>query len=376
MRRNHLQAGMLAVAYLFATESFSRTIWVYGLANAQDYAGKGHGKYYIQLGSFNDKLNAYRYSTSIQAKTKYKVKIELKNRNYLVIVGPLKSAAEVREVGMKFRPTERVKSVVVTKSKSGKKVGVVKTVYETKPKTVVLPSQFVGEVKPDHSGWYISADFGAQWNSLGNRMLVYNGSDFPPPENVDLYFVNQNHQYIVAVSGGYRWERDCKWLPAYSLGLRYKHVFAKNVGQSIMQYSEPDFLNYTYDWKIYSDVLLASTKLNIVQYKRFLPYVTGGVGGARNKAGSYKETANPGITPRISPGFANKSTARLAYNVGAGIDFQVTPQILMTMGYEYQNLGNVSSGSGVYTWAGQALNLGSYQSNAALLSVSYLLGER
>ena len=375
MRRKPLQAGMLAVAFLFATESFSKTVWVYGLAKAQDYAGKGYGKYYIQVGSFDDKLNAYQFSRKLQAKTKYKIRVELKNKHYLVVVGPLKSAVEVRALGMKFIPTVRVKTVVVKKAKHGKKGSVVETVYVEKPaETAELPSQYVGEQKPSNRGWYVSADFGAQRNSL-NNMHVFNGSDFPSPENFDLFSVDNNYQYLLALSGGYRWERDCWWLPAYSLGMRYKHVFGRNVGEKIMQYSDPEFLNYSYHWRIYSDVLLASTKLNIVQYKRFLPYVTGGVGGAINKAKSYRETALPGITPRISPAFGNSNSTKLTYNVGAGVDFQVSPQVLMTLGYEYQNLGKVSSGSGLYTWAGQALNLGSYQSNAALLSVSYLLGE-
>lgn len=53
---------------------------------------------------------------------------------------------------------------------------------------------------------------------------------------------------------------------------------------------------------------------------------------------------------------------------------QVIPQFIISVGYIYQDLGPVSSGTRVETWSGRSLNAGSYRSNEVLVTATYLFG--
>jgi opacity protein-like surface antigen len=122
-------------------------------------------------------------------------------------------------------------------------------------------------------------------------------------------------------------------------------------------------------------VLMIATKLNLIQFNQISPYVTGGVGVAFNRGANYSETALENVTPRVSPAFDNHTNTKFTYSVGAGLDWQVSPKLILSLGYQFQDLGSVSSGTGTGLWAGDALRSGSYRSSSVLFSTSYLIGK-
>ncbi|CDZ76306.1 Opacity protein antigens [Legionella massiliensis] len=381
MKRLCFRVAALLLISTAAEPAFSANTRIYGLKNAQSFHSKAHGPYYIQLEYFSSKRNAYHYKEKIQAKTNHKISIETRKNHFAVVLGPLQSSAEVREVSHEisgrvtpvYKPKPKISSQPMLSSKPmpSSKVAQKETIKTTR----FSPSKFLVKPTMHCSGCYLGIGVGEQWNDFDRNILVSNGSGSPRPNDVDRFSTNQKGQTQLAVSGGYRWSRDEQWLPNYSLGLQYKHIFAKNVGQTIMQYSLPEFTNYNYDWKLQSNVILANTKLNIVNYSRFSPYLTGGIGVAFNNAHGYKERALPDVTPRVSPAFSNHASNEFAFNVGAGLDYQLSDSFLLSLAYEYQDLGKVSSGNGRATWAGQNLHMSSYASNGVLLSLSYLFGE-
>lgn len=223
--------------------------------------------------------------------------------------------------------------------------------------------------------WFVSFGAGAQHPQWHNIMKVNNGSDFPSPYNMDIYSTKNQSEAVIALSVGRRWHRDSFWLPSYSLGAFWQYFFRTHLGKTITQYSEPEFTNYKYTWDLTANLLLASAKVNLFQYKLFAPYVNGGIGSSFNRTSDYTEKALAGVTPRVSPQFSKFSTSEFAYQVGAGIDLQLTPQVLLSVGYNYQDLGQISSGSGKETWSNQSLNPGSYHSNEVLVSISYLFAK-
>lgn len=220
--------------------------------------------------------------------------------------------------------------------------------------------------------WFVSFGAGAQHPQWHSIMKVNNGSDFPVPYNIDLYSTKNQSEAVIALSVGRRWHRDSFWLPSYSLGAFWQYFFRTHLGKTITQYSDPEFTNYKYNWDLTANLLLASAKVNLFQYKMLAPYVNGGIGSSFNRTSDYKEKALAGVTPRISPQFSKFSTSEFAYQVGAGIDLQLTSQVLVSVGYNYQDLGQISSGSGKETWSNQSLNPGSYHSNEVLVSIHYL----
>jgi len=222
--------------------------------------------------------------------------------------------------------------------------------------------------------WIVSAGVGASYPSFGSSMTIGNNSGAPAPYNMDVYTTKSRTQPITALSVGYRWVRDQQWLPAFSLNASYQHLFSRNVGSQVIQYSDPEFTNYNYDWEVSSDILMALLKANIFEYHGVSPYVLGGVGAAFNRASNYSEGALSGVTARTNPAFGVNTMTNYAYRIGAGLEYQIDPQVLISMEYQFQSIGNITSDYGTQAWSGQYLNLGSYQSNAFLLTVTYLFG--
>lgn len=72
---------------------------IIGAQAAQHFHHKKNGHFYIQLASFSNKANASRFEKNIQRNTHKKVSVIQKNGHYIVRVGPLDSAEQVRKVG-------------------------------------------------------------------------------------------------------------------------------------------------------------------------------------------------------------------------------------------------------------------------------------
>lgn len=223
------------------------------------------------------------------------------------------------------------------------------------------------------SKWYLTVGGGEQYPQFPSSMTVNNNSDFEPPYNQDIYDTKQRHQPFFLISAGKRWVRKSHWFPSYSLGLQFQHAFTQDIGGTVTQYSDPEFTNYTYQWNLYSNELLAVGKMNLFSIGRVSPYVSAGIGGVVNTTDNYTESALPGVTaPRTSPGFADESNLQFAYQLGAGVDLQMNKQMLFTIGYLYQDLGEAKSGSGASSWSNRSLDLGTVKTNSVFLALTYL----
>lgn len=227
-----------------------------------------------------------------------------------------------------------------------------------------------------HQGsWFLAGDAGLLWSSSLNNVTVNNGSLFPPPQNLDIYTARTgSNDAMLALWGGYRWcQGEHPFFPALSLALRYEYVFSRTLNGNVIQYSLPEFNNYTYSLKANADVLSLYSKWDLFQFGKFSPYVDGGLGASFIHGYGYQESALPGVTPRISPAFASHSRTEFAYNFGVGLDVFWIPQIIMSIGYDFQFLGNLSSGVGQGPWSNAKLNIGRYGANTALISFTYLM---
>jgi len=223
------------------------------------------------------------------------------------------------------------------------------------------------------NNWFVAAELGWQ-KGAASEMTVNNGSGFPPPSNMDIYTAQSNRRTSIGLGAGYRWQRDKLWVPQVSLGLRYKYLFEDSIEGQVIQYSLPQFTNYDYKLNTTSNALLLSAKVDVYAFKNIMPYLGVGLGAARNQA-SYSETALPGITPRISPQFADQSNFEMSYTLGFGLDARLTDSITFSAGYEFQDWGGANTGNGTVGWSDQSLSQSNYQSHALLLSMDYLFNQ-
>ena len=344
---------------------------VYGLEQAKHFNSPTKNRdVYIQIASFTKPSNATRYQNILKSKTKLDVNISHKEKTYAVLIGPLRSSSEIRSAAIHLLGSSKEPVI-----KTPPPHVIAPVIHAEKPPQIVAPMSTNHPPMPSSAHWFVSAGSAEQFPLSSDNMRVNNNSGFPEPYNQDTYSLNHSNGAVVALSAGRRWERDYQWLPAYSVGIAWQHFFNSRMNGTVMQYSDPAFLNYDYSWNVQSDMLLASAKLNLVQYQKLSPYINGGIGGAFNQTSGYSETPLAGVTPRDTPGFTNNSSNQFAYQVGAGLDLQASKNVIFSLGYNYQNVGNLSSGPGVGTWANQSLGSGSFGSREVLAQVNYLFGK-
>jgi len=166
--------------------------------------------------------------------------------------------------------------------------------------------------------------------------------------------------------------------------------FAIDIGLGI--YSEPNYnyrgsLNETDD----ATIMLANYRFNVSTLRlmveaqfnivlgSFSPFISGGLGAARNYANNYSESPNTSSLYIPLPPFQSQTTTQFAYQLGGGVSylFNTTKKPLaykqerVSLGYRYVNSGQVPFGTrgSVYP---HTLNVGNLWQNEIYFSYTHL----
>jgi opacity protein-like surface antigen len=236
----------------------------------------------------------------------------------------------------------------------------------------VVSAGSMGSVgQANNSSWYAGISGSVVWASLADGLNINNGAAAPFPFNTDRYSIEHGTDGALAVQAGYEWQRTTPWFPSYSLGLQYEHYWLGAIKGTITQYSLPEFLNYSYTWDTQADTVSLYTKVHVVEYGAFKPFINAGLGLAINRSGHFYETPFAGVTPRVSPGFSKHTQTNFTYNVGAGVDYALSQKLSASVAYNYQDLGSVRSSNGVDTWSGDNLTIEHYELNMLVVGLTY-----
>lgn len=222
------------------------------------------------------------------------------------------------------------------------------------------------------SGWFIGAGGGLNWSHLSkSTTTVSNGSGAASPMDHDTFTVGPlDRAGIEQLSVGYRWHQKKKFLPYSQVYLQYRHSDSVHTGGTVDQYTLPDFVNYVYSVSYESDLFTLNGKLDLVEFHHIMPYVTAGAGFIMTHLNGYTETAIPPVTARISPGYLGGTQTSLALTAGVGVDFILSKNFWLTLGYDHVFEGSAQSGSGQGSWSPTSLNLGSVHADAVFLNLS------
>ncbi|VEB30086.1 Opacity protein and related surface antigens [Legionella pneumophila] len=344
---------------------------IYGTQNAARVTGKSLKRiYFLQLGAFSQKSNAQQLARKVQAKTQYPVIISHSGNAFSVRVGPV-NTQELHQLSIKLSQNSNL--ALINHHSSPKQALNIKSKPQIPVKETSRPlsTHSVAKEMVDKKGsWYVAAKIGGQETTPDDQFTVNNDSGFASPFDKDIYTNSSDSSVVLGIGGGYRFTNMI--LPAISVGIYYSHFFNMDINGQVIQYSLPEFTNYNYQWKVKSDLVLASAKANVISWKNIMPFVQGGVGVSSNKGSQYYENTLPDVTPRISPNFANHTTTVIAYQLGAGLDWEIKPQWLLSLGYEYSDLGKVRSGYGTDSWSRETLSSKNLTSNAGTLGFTYL----
>lgn len=357
---------------------------IYGLKNTVHFNTSKQGPFFVQVESFRSKSLAQKLKVTLAKRIHYPVQVQLvRQKYYTVRIGPLLSIDAVHSLnaGISSIPTQppSKKQTANTISKAAHRGVKLSNVKHADSQSVPLSSSSTSggsSVSLGHPHqWYVGMNVGFMQTSYGKKvMTVPNGSGFPPPADVDEFSLSQNQPVMLDVQVGHRWYRDTKWLPSYALAVRYEHVFSENIHGTITQYSLPETRNYSYNWGVEADAVSVYSKIDLVRVGRFMPYFDVGIGASFNRALHFSEKTLPGVmSPRISPDFAQRTSSQFTYNVGAGLDYTLTRNFMLSVGYDYQSFGNISSGHGQGAdWYKTKLSLGKFNTNMGLVGITYL----
>lgn len=130
---------------------------------------------------------------------------------------------------------------------------------------------------------------------------------------------------------------------ALQVGLSYYQAQAFNVSGQIYQFGDPSLNDISYQYKIQNKRLLAETKLLYTFQKRFHPYISGGLGEAFNRSYGYQETSASSFTSTMTP-FTSSTTHSFTYDLGTGVDVDLTSRVRLGAGYRYADLGKATLG--------------------------------
>lgn len=222
--------------------------------------------------------------------------------------------------------------------------------------------------------WLLGGGVGGVERSWRTSTSIDNGTPVPAPYNQDIFTIQRpSNNAIITLFGGYQWKRLNTLLPYYSLSLHYEHQFSSAFKGTVQQYGLPQFINYNYSMRLNASIINIVGKVNLVEYKSFLPYLSAGVGAAFNRVSGYREQAIPPVDPpRVSPNYASETNINFAYTLGAGIDYIFCENVWFTLGYEYLDLGKANSGQGSGSWSGTRLDFGKVHTNTLSGTVTYL----
>lgn len=369
----------LSVAIGFSLISFTSASaqTIYGLHQASQFSSKASSDVYIQLGSYKNKSYALRAKSQAQRKSKRPVLLKEKNGYYVIFLGPFRSATEVRTAAREFGVTQPVMAVHQNLPRTPAPVARHHMTVTQKSEAAPIVKRTPQPIYKDKDGvspanhWFIG--LGGGWMSPFGT----NATNFAPsgmPDFPDDRYSNNNSDSTGQISGsiGYQWQRPSVWLPVASLSFEYTYTFPVSINGDIYVNNLADAKNFTYKYDISQQLPMAKLKLDLYQWKQFMPYISGGLGVALNRVTNYSDSPIPGATVMGRRyGFNSTTTTQFAGSFGAGLDYWLNYNSQISVGYELAYYGKARTGYGQGTLSNNFLE-SNINSNAVVVKGIYL----
>ncbi len=196
--------------------------------------------------------------------------------------------------------------------------------------------------------WVVSLEGGAGFLMLQDVNTIVGSSDptthvFHPQGLTDspIYGGGVRIGYYFPVLGIHSF--TTQWLPGVTAGLRLNYFNGSSKGQ--VQWNGPvNTHTFNYTMPVQSMALFAEAEATILRYKRFSWLGLIGVGAAQNQVSLQENNIDPS-NPQGNLSFGSNTTTGLAYEIGTGVGYNITPDWRLTLSYRYLSLGNAQLAS-------------------------------
>jgi opacity protein-like surface antigen len=161
------------------------------------------------------------------------------------------------------------------------------------------------------------------------------------------------------------------WLA--QVGLAIATASDAKVQGDVWQNADPEFNNFSDQYSITHAQLTVQGKLLSTTFSQvWQPYISAGLGAARNRAHGYS------ITPKIfeaipGPGFVTNTQTAFVYTAGAGIQGMITPHWACGAGYTFADWGRSALKPATAQTTVSAPSLNHLYTHQAQVNVSYFI---
>ena len=119
---------------------------------------------------------------------------------------------------------------------------------------------------------------------------------------------------------------------------------------------------------------MLNAKAELFSWRKIAPFINIGGGILQLIATNYSETPLPDVTARTSPNFARNANYQFAYQLGAGINWEMNPNSIVSINYMYQPLTRFDTKGGTNAWSNRKLNYGDTAAHSIFITFTHVLG--
>jgi len=157
------------------------------------------------------------------------------------------------------------------------------------------------------------------------------------------------------------------WL---QLGLAVAATSNANFSGSIWDDANPEFNNFDYEYSIQHTHLAAKAKLLYDTGFIVMPWVSGSVGVAWNQANKF--TIASTISEAIdTPYYPSNTQTAFTYNIGAGVQYALTQNFQLGIGYEFADWGKTLFGQANGQTLTNGFGINHVYTNGFLVNLTY-----
>jgi opacity protein-like surface antigen len=135
------------------------------------------------------------------------------------------------------------------------------------------------------------------------------------------------------------------------LNLSQLSGFKYRVSRTEDDMDNPEYkVHFKLNQTIKSTLIMANLYYDFKNQTSFIPYITGGIGVARNKAGTYYQAASNDSVEKFNPAYYYNAITPgrvkndFAWNIGAGISYRANDHFIWDIvNYKYNHLGKFST---------------------------------
>jgi opacity protein-like surface antigen len=320
-----LSASILAAFSSYAASSLpndnSNSKVIYGLENARHFKTSQDGKFYVQAATFKHQKNANAYKYKLKKKYNQPVQVEKRGNYYVVLIGPVNKAAEIREVSapvnVKQQAIKHSDNVII------KNINILEPIAGNHFE--VIGGLGIAGINASNASMRVTS-------SEVDTLVQTNNNDW------NTFAAQLGIGYLYFLNGAQEYSENLQWFPWVE-----PEINGYYLGQSTFKGSVWRFGSMAYSMPFQSTRLMFDTALTIASKKQYSLYVIGGIGNAWNRVG-YSDSDNSSL-PCADQHLALNTTTNssFAWEVGAGLAYSLNNRVALSLEYLYTDLGQAKT---------------------------------